>query len=108
MFYALGDITFGQEEEQSEAATKNGGMVLAADEGSGAVVAMSAIAEEDFGDYGISGERRVGGTVNGDDRPRRRNIYHGDLVGSVGECGKRMGKRQDGHGLRDRHADGGL
>ena len=54
VFYALGDITFGQEEEQSEAATKNGGMVLAADEGSGAVVAMSAIAEEDFGDYGIS------------------------------------------------------
>lgn len=54
VFYALGDITFGKAEEQSEAATKNGGMVLAADEGSGAVVAMSAIAEEDFGDYGIS------------------------------------------------------
>lgn len=54
VFYALGDITFGKAEEQSEAATKNGGMVLAADEGSGAVVAMSAIAEENFGDYGIS------------------------------------------------------
>lgn len=50
VFYVLGDITFGQAEEQSEAATKNGGMVLAADEGSGAVVAMSAIAEGDFGD----------------------------------------------------------
>ena len=54
VFYALGDITFGKAEEQSEAKAANGGMVLAADEGSGAVVAMSAIAEEDFGDYGIS------------------------------------------------------
>lgn len=54
VFYALGDITFGQAEEQSEAKAANGGMVLAADESSDAVVAMSAIAEEAFGDYGIS------------------------------------------------------
>lgn len=54
VFYALGDITFGQAEEQSEAETEDAGMVLTANESSDAVVAMSAIAEGDFGDYGIS------------------------------------------------------
>ena len=50
VFYALGDITFGKAEEQSETEAANGGMVLTANESSDAVVAMSAIAEEAFGD----------------------------------------------------------
>ena len=50
VFYALGDITFGQAEEQSEAETEDAGMVLTANESSDAVVAMSAIVEEAFGD----------------------------------------------------------